>query len=462
MPKLDPHIFRAYDIRGEANTQITEEACFFIGKGFGTELREMYGTDHPTVIVGRDARTHGKALEEATVKGLKESGCKVLLMGQTPSPINYFTICTQNLDGGIQITASHNRAEDNGLKLQIREAEAFSGEELQKLRERIDREEFLEGEGLEEEFDAINPYIEYLKNMFADIGNNLHVVVDTGNGVAGPVYCDALRQIGCTVTELYTEPDGTFPNHPADPSKWETLKELQEKVKEVGADCGLGFDGDGDRIGIVDEKGDILTADEILLLLAQDHLSRYPSTAVIFTVSMSSTLQSEIEKWGGKPIMCIVGHSFVEHKMREYNSLLGGEQSGHFFCGEEYFGFDDALVASMRILKILSQASTPLSSLFAKFPKVYQSPEARPYCPDDKKTEIVRQVTEHFKSEYPTETMDGVRIDFGDGAWAGIRQSNTSPKLSICTEARSEERLQEVKNIVFEHLKNYPEILFDR
>ena len=460
MPKLDPHIFRAYDIRGKANTQITEEGCLLIGQAFGTDLREIYQKDNPTVIVGYDARTHSPKFEQAMVDGLKKAGCKVLRMGQTPSPINYFTICTQNLDGGVQVTASHNPAEDNGIKLQVRDAEAYSGDDLQKLRERIEAEDFLEGEGGDEEFDAITPYKNHLKDLFKDAGKDLHIVIDSGNGVTGPVYCDVLRNIGCTVTELYTEPDGTFPNHPADPSKWDTLAELQEKVKEVNADCGFGFDGDGDRVGLVDENGKIRNADEILLLLAKDHLSGNPGASVIFTVSNSGILQTEIEKWGGTPIMCKVGHSFVEHSMRENNALLGGEQSGHFFCGEDYFGFDDALVATLRLIQIRTKADASFSSLFEKFPKVYQAPERRPNCPDERKTEIVSQITKYFKKDYPVKTMDGARIDFGEGAWAGIRQSNTSPKISICIEARSPEKLQEVEKTVLDHIAGYPEISF--
>ena len=458
MTEIDPHIFRAYDIRGIAYEQLSPEACRLIGRAFGTELKERYSKDHPTVIVGRDQRTHGPELETAVIDGLLSTGCHIQKIGQTPSPVNYFSICHFETDGGVQLTASHNPAEYNGLKLQIRDAEAFSGDSLQELHQRIQDKRFSDGEGSEEDIDAITPYIETLKKIFDDKITGMHVVVDAGNGVSGPVYCQVLREVGCTVTELYTEPDGTFPNHPADPSKWDTLKELQEKVKEVGADCGLAFDGDGDRLGIVDETSTIRTADETLLLLAQDHLSRHKDAPVVFTVSNSGALETEIAKWGGKPIMCIVGHSFVEHAMHEHHSQLGGEQSGHFFCSEEYYPYDDAIVAGLRCLAIISAAQKPLSTLCADFPKVYQAPEHRPHCPDDKKTAIIAAITDHFSTEYPVNTMDGARIDFGDGAWAGIRQSNTSPCISICIEARSEDKLKEVQNLVENHLKSYPEI----
>jgi phosphomannomutase/phosphoglucomutase len=453
---IAPEIFRAYDIRGKAHSQLSEDACLLIGKGFGTVLRRRYKVDHPTVAVGRDARTHGPALETALIEGLLSTGCTVLTIGDTPSPVNYFALCHAHLDGGVQVTASHNPKDDNGLKLQLRDAEAYSGDDLQALREQIERQDFLTGVGSQKSFDAVTPYLTFLKTSFGTAGQGLSVVVDGGNGIAGPVNCRALRAAGATVAELYTEPDGEFPNHPADPSKHSTLRELQDLVKKTGASLGFAFDGDGDRMGLVDEKGAICSADEILLLLAKDHLSRHPGSPVIFTVSNSGILQTEIEKWGGKPVMCKVGHSYVEHAMREHGALLGGEQSGHFFCGEDYFGFDDALVACLHVLRIVHESGKPLSDLMAAFPRVYQVPELRPHCPDDQKAEVIASITKHFSQDYPVLTLDGARIDFGEGAWAGIRQSNTSPCISVCIEARSRAKLTDIEAIVLAHLKTYP------
>lgn len=465
MPVLDPHIFRAYDIRGKALTQLTPEACYCIGRGFGSVLRHLYAKNDkaykPSVIVGRDARTHSPQLEEEVIRGLTEAGCHIFRIGQTPSPINYFTICTRNADGGVQVTASHNPKEDNGLKLQIRNAESHAGDDLQKLFERITKEDFLSGEGIVEEIDAINPYIEHLSTLFKDVGAGKKVVVDGGNGVAGPVYVGVLRRVGCEVIELYTDPDGNFPNHPADPSKHVTLKELQELVKKEKADLGFGYDGDGDRMGLVDEQGRIATADHVLLLLAQDYLKRHKTGSIVFTVSNSGTLESEVKKWGGTPVMSKVGHSFVEHEMHVSGAKVGGEQSGHFFCAEDYFGFDDALVASLRVLSILKQNPSKLSAKIDAFPKVYQMPEHRPFCPDNRKGEVMKKVIEHFSKIYPVNTMDGIRIDFGEGAWAGIRQSNTSPCISLCIEARSQKKLNEVQKIIFDQMKNYPEVEMD-
>jgi phosphomannomutase/phosphoglucomutase len=390
--------------------------------------------------------------------------------------VNYFTICRLKADGGAHITASHNPGSDNGIKLQMKDAEAFAGEDLQMLREKIERMEVANCKLQINEhtnIDAISPYLENIQRMFDDIGKGMTVAIDCGNGVAGPVYVQALKNAGCKVIELYTEPDGNFPNHPADPSKHSTLKDLQATVVKEKAHLGLAFDGDGDRLGIVDEQGTIRTADEILLLLARDHLERHAGAPVIFTVSNSSILDTEIRKYGGKPVMCKVGHSFVEHAMREHGSALGGEQSGHFFCGENYYGFDDALVAALRILNIYSaicpserltgragnlQPASEFSSLFSDFPKVFQSPELRPHCPDDRKGSIIQAITAHFSKHYPVNTLDGVRIDFGEGAWAGIRQSNTSPCISMCMEARSAEKLQGVESTVLGHIATYPEL----
>lgn len=453
---IDPRIFRAYDIRGRAHDQLTIEGCRLIGQAFGNTVAELYGSDHPRIVLGRDARTHGRELANAAIEGLLTAGCHVFSMGETPSPLNYFTICARGLDGGVQVTTSHNPKEDNGLKLQVRGAEAFSGEDLQTLRKRIEHGILREGLGELEETDAVAPYLAAIGEKFSGAGAGRKVVVDAGNGIAGPVYCRALRRIGCEVIELHTEPDGTFPNHPADPSKRETLAELQAKVRETGADLGFGFDGDGDRLGVVDETGAVRSADEVLLLLAQDLLSRHPGSPVVFTVSNSGILETEIARFGGRPVMTKVGHSFVEHAMREHGALLGGEQSGHFFCSEDYYGFDDALVASMRMLK--AAGATPLSELLAAFPRVFQAPERRPHCPDDRKAEVIARITTHFAKSHPVNTLDGVRIDFGEGAWAGIRMSNTSPCLSVCMEARSPEKLTEVEHEVLAHLKTYPEV----
>jgi len=307
-----------------------------------------------------------------------------------------------------------------------------------------------------------NTYIDKGTVLFKGGGDGLTVAVDSGNGIAGPINTEILRKVGANVIGLYIEPMGDFPNHLADPSKHETLKDLQKAVTDNKADIGIAYDGDGDRAGFVDETGTIRNSDQTLLLLAVDHLKRHPGASVIHTVSASGILQSEIKAHGGKPVMCKVGHSNVEHAMQDNHSLLGGETSGHLFCGEDYYHFDDACVASLRVLTILKNGGKPLSAHFADFPKTFQMPPLRPYTPDDVKGKIVADSIEHFSKKYPTETMDGARIDFGENAWAGIRQSNTSPCIDLCVEARTPEKMEAVKAEVMEFLKAYPEIEWDR
>lgn len=459
---IDPRIFRAYDIRGVALEQLTVDAARQIARGYGSVLRERMPSTTPRVCVGRDARTHGPQLERAVIDGLMESGCDVYTIGATPSPLGYFTICDGHFDAGVQVTASHNPAKDNGLKLSLAHAHSYANDDIQDLRKRIEEGRFVEGKGSVQPYDGTTPYLAKLRTMFGDGLKGLKVVVDSGNGIAGPVYCEALREAGAEVIELYTEPIGTFPNHPADPSKRATLKELQETVVKEGAQMGFGFDGDGDRVGLVDEKGTIHSADSIILLLAEDMLKRHPGTSVVSTVSNSSIIETEVKRLGGKPVMCKVGHSNVEHAMSDEKALVGGEQSGHIFCFEDYHGFDDALVAALRIGMIVDAAGAPLSELMAHYPKVYLAQELRPACPDDKKFVIIESVKKHFAEKYPVVTMDGARVDFGDGAWAGLRASNTSPCLSMCIEARSPEKLKAVEDEILEHMRTYPDIDWDK
>lgn len=459
MTSIDPRIFRAYDIRGVALEQLTVEAARLIARGYGSELRERMPGKTPRVCVGRDARTHGPQLERAAIDGLTEAGCDVYTIGATSSPLGYFTICDGHFDAGVQVTASHNPAKDNGLKLSLAHAHSFLGDDIQGLRKRIEEGRFATGkQGTVQPYDGVTPYLAAMKKMFGESLKGLKIVVDGGNGVAGPVNCEALRAAGADVVELYIEPDGTFPNHPADPSKRATLKELQETVIKEKADMGFAYDGDGDRLGFVDEKGEIHSSDSIILMLAEDMLSRHAGKAVVFTVSNSSILETEIPRLGGEPVMCKVGHGNVEHAMTESKALVGGEQSGHFFCFEDYHGFDDALVAAFRMAWIVKNRGVPASTIMGGFPKVYLAQERRPACPDDKKFVIIEDVKKHFAKMYPVNTMDGARVDFGDGAWAGLRASNTSPCLSLCIEARSPEKLKAVEDEILAHMRTYPEI----
>ena len=458
---IDQRIFRAYDIRGTYPDQLNEKTAELIGKAFGTYLIQEFKKETPRIALGQDARTHSMELFEGFLSGLMSTGCEVVNLGVTPSPYVYFVVTEGQFDGGCNITASHNSKEFNGFKLMTKDAHAVFGDELQKLYQIIRKEDFIQGKGAKKTADYVDLYLSKIKSIFS-YQRPLKVVVDTANGVAGKLYPMALMELGHEVIELYTELDGNFPNHEADPVVESNLHDLKQKVVEEKADLGLGFDGDGDRIALVTEKGEFVNSDHLLMLLSQDILSRHPGGTLVFTVSNSQALFDLTKSWGGQPVMCKVGHSFVEDAMNQNHAILGGEQSGHFFLPEDYYPFDDALVTACRIIKIISEASEPASSFFEHFPKTYAIPEIRPYCPDDKKFGILQQIVTHFKDKYSNTTLDGIRMDFGKGGWCGIRVSNTSPRISIIMEAESEAHLKEIQKEIMAHLKRYSEIDWKR
>lgn len=457
---LSQNIFRAYDIRGTYPDDLNTLTAKLIGRGFAKWLIDKSGKPNPSVVVGRDNRIHGEELQKAFIDGLVRSGCRVTNIGLTPSPYLYFANTFGEFDGGCNVTASHNPKEYNGFKLMTKNAHAVFGDEIQEIYQLIEKGEFAEGKGELLEADFKNEYLAKLKELF-EFGKPLKIVVDTGNGIAGMLYPTVLKKFGHEVVELYTELDGTFPNHEPDPIVEKNLTDLKQKVLEERADIGLAFDGDGDRVGTVTEEGEFVEADKVLMLLAKDALSRHSGSSVVFTVSNSQVLFDLVEEWGGKPVMCKVGHSYVEDAMNEHSAIVGGEQSGHFFLPEDYYPYDDALVTACRLLKILSDSDKPFSELFHEFPKTYQEPEVRPECADAAKFEIIDKVTEHFKDQYPSNTLDGIRLDFGNGGWAGIRASNTSPRISITMEAKSQKELNEIKDTILDHLKTYPDIKWD-
>jgi phosphomannomutase/phosphoglucomutase len=453
------NIFRAYDIRGTYPDQLNAEAAELIGKGFATWLIKKTGNPGPAIVVGRDNRTHGEELQKAFIQGLMSCGCGVTNLGLSPSPYLYFVNTFGEFDAGCNVTASHNTKEYNGFKLMIKNAHAVFGDQIQEVYKVIEKGEFAKGEGAMLHANLMDDYFKKLKSIFK-YDRPLKIVVDTGNGVAGMLYPTFLRKLGHHVEEIYTELDGTFPNHVADPIVEKNVEDLKSKVVEVGADIGLAFDGDGDRASVITENGEFIDADKTLMLMARDALSRNSGGTVVFTVSNSQILFDLIEEWGGKPVMCKVGHSYVEDAMTKNKAILGGEQSGHFFLPENYYPYDDALVTACRILKIASDSDKKVSELFDEFPKTFSEPEMRLECADDVKFDVIDRITSYFKDEYPSQTLDGIRIDFGNGGWAGIRASNTSPKISVTMEAKSEDELKKIKTIVMEHLKTYPEIDF--
>jgi len=449
-------IFRAYDIRGTYPEELNAESAFLIGKGFASYLAKL-GIKKPKVVCGRDNRTHSPELQNGFIRGLTESGCKVVNLNESPSPYLYFACTSGKFDAGCNITASHNPKEYNGFKLMTKDAHAVFGAELKKIHGIIAANDFVLGTGSAENADVTDKYLKTLTKLFK-AKRKLKVVVDTANGVTSALYPKAIAALGHTVIGLFTKSDGTFPSHEPDPIVEKNLADLKQKVAETGADVGLAFDGDGDRVSLVTERGVFINADHTLMLLAKDALSRHPGRTVVFTVSNSQSLFDLIHQWGGKPLMCKVGHSYVEHAMTEHKAIAGGEQSGHYFLPEGYYAYDDALVTAGRLLKILGDSKKSASGLFKEFPQTFAEAELRPNCPDLVKFGIIEKASSFFQGQFPCNTMDGVRIDFGNGGWAGIRASNTSPKLSITMEAQSPEELERIKGIVLGHLKTYPEI----
>ncbi len=446
---MNPSIFREYDIRGLAEKDFDESFARLLGKVHGTRIKAQGGT---SVSVGRDCRSTSGRYAEAVIEGLVSAGLHVYDVGVCPTPLLYFSLFHLDLDGGIQITASHNPPEYNGFKV-CSGKETLYGRQLQEIRRKIEQRDFEDrAGGRREEYAIVPPYQEHLLRDIPALAKPLNVAIDAGSGVAGPVAPPLFRRLGCEVCEIACVPDGTFPVHHPDPTVPENLEMLIGKVKEKKADLGIAYDGDGDRIGVVDGKGKIFWGDEILILFARDILRRHPGSVIISEVKCSQRLFDEISSHGGVPVMWKAGHSLLKAKMRETHALLAGEMSGHMFFADRYFGYDDAIYASLRLAELLARSDRPLSVLLDDLPKTVSTPEIRVECPDDKKFEIAEQAKEFFRKHYPIVDVDGVRIQFPEG-WGLLRASNTQPALVLRFEAKSPETLKEYRKIVEEKLR---------
>lgn len=466
MTQLNPHIFRAYDIRGIAQPDnhrqepdLTPETIHLIGKGTGTYMKRLYGTGN--MMVGRDNRLHSPALQKAFIEGVLSTGIDVVDVGLSTSPLIYYAVCKFNMDSGVNITASHNPKEYNGVKIVGKNAHSVCGDELQEILKLIQAQNFEKGEGrLTVKNDNFDVYLMDIRSRIKP-AKQLKVVVDAGNGVTGKFAPDLLRGIGCEVIELYCELDGNFPNHEANPEEEKNMLDLAKSVRENKADLGIGFDGDGDRVGVVDENGKHYSADYLLLLLARELLAEKPGSQIVFDVKVSKILIDEIVRMGGIPVMNKVGHSFIEAKMHEINAPLAGEISGHMFFGRDfydYYGFDDAFLAACKIIEVLSKSDKTMSHQFDGLPQMQTTPEYKARCPDDKKFDIVKNLTDHFTRTHQCITLDGVRVNFDETAWGAVRCSNTSPNLTLRFEAQTEEKLAEIQRLMVEQLKKYPEV----
>lgn len=457
---INPNIFRAYDIRGIAmgeKVDLNEDVAYLIGKGVAAYLIGKYKVSN--MVVGCDNRLTSEALKAAYIKGLIESGINVTDIGVVTSPMVYWAVCDMGFESGTNITASHNPKEYNGLKIVTHGAHSICGEELQEILKLINAAGFVVASRVGEvKKEDIWP--KYLQDITSKVkvGRKLKVAVDCGNATAGKFAPELLAKLGCEVVPLYCELDGNFPNHEANPEELHNMQDLIKNLLEHKCDLGIGFDGDGDRIGVVDEKGHMYSSDYMLLLLARDLLSRVPGAPIVFDVKFSQVVIDDLVLYGATPVMSKTGHSFIENKMKEVGAPLGGEVSGHLFFGENYYGFDDAFLAAAKIIEILSNETHPLSQMFNEVPAVFTTPEFKAGCADDKKFFVVQKLVEYFVAKYPCITIDGVRVDFGDKAWGAVRVSNTSPNLTLRFEAQTEEKLKEIQAIMVEQLKLYPEV----
>jgi len=451
-------LFREYDIRGVVGTELTPALAEKIGRAYGS-LAVRAGAK--AVAVGRDGRTSAMQMREALLKGLLGCGLDVVDIGVCPTPLLYYALFTLPVGGGVMITASHNPPQYNGFKLCLGK-DSMHGAAIQALKDDIDKGQFETGRGTVSEHPIIPDYMAYIKKSFAQVrAGTLNVVVDCGNGMGGLVGPDALRLLGCRVTGMYEDVDGRFPNHDPDPTVEGNLQDLIKKVRETKADVGIAYDGDADRIGAVDEHGDILWGDKLLVLYARDVLAEKPGSTIISEVKASQSLYDDIARHKGRPIMWKTGHSLIKAKMKAEKAALAGEMSGHMFFADRYFGYDDAIYASCRLIEILAKANKPLSSLLADLPATSVTPEIRVDCPDAVKFDLVERVTANLVARSKSRpadqppglaireviTIDGIRVIFEDG-WGLIRASNTQPALVLRFEASSPDRLTAIRALI--------------
>lgn len=438
--ELKPEIFREYDIRGIVDKDLNPGTVELLGKGIGTYFRQKGKTE---AVLGKDCRLSSQPYSEALIKGLHSTGCQVIDLGIIPTPLLYFTIYYKGKEAGVMITGSHNPPEYNGFKIMVGE-ETLYGEEIQKIYQIIKNKKFFEEkEDFKGHYDIKPEYVDYVtKNIRVE--KKLKVVLDAGNGTAGVVASPILKKLGCEVIELYCEMDGTFPNHHPDPTIPEALEDLIKTVIESKADVGVAYDGDGDRIGAIDDKGNIIWGDQLMVFFSQDILSSNPGATIISEVKASKVLYEEVEKLGGRPIMWKTGHSLMKKKIKEEKAFLAGEMSGHIFFADRYFGFDDAIYSSARLVEFLSRREEKLSQMLSRLPQTYHTPEIRIYASDEVKFKIVEDVKKELARSYPIIDIDGVRAIFPKG-WGLVRASNTQEALVLRYEGDTKEDLEAIK-----------------
>ena len=446
-----PEIFREYDIRGIAGRDLTSDSVEIIGRGIGTLLRRA---GKQTITVGRDCRPSSDGFRDALVSGLGAAGVSVVDIGVVPTPMLYYSIFALPSEGGVMITGSHNPSEYNGFKTCIG-TESIHGSRIREIYEIIASGDFASGHGTLSRADLLIPYQECIRSSVR-VARPVRVALDCGNGTTALVAPELVRSLGCEVTELYCDMDGRFPNHHPDPTVEENLRDLQAAVLAGRLELGVAFDGDADRIGVVDDAGRILWGDMLMILFAREILGRRPGATFISEVKCSMNLFAEIERAGGRAIMWRTGHSLIKAKMREEQAALGGEMSGHMFFADRYFGYDDAVYAACRLLEIVAASEIPLSRMLADVPATVATPEIRIPCDDEHKFAVVDRVRSHFQARYPVIDVDGARIVFPEG-WGLVRASNTQDVLVLRFEARDERSLAAIRAEVEEQVRRETE-----
>ena len=449
---MNPNIFREYDIRGIVGDHLTDETVATLGRAIGTFFRQ---NNAKRIAIGYDARVSSPGFCELLTDGFTASGLDVVLVGMVPTPVLYHTVYTRDVDGGVMITGSHNPPDHNGLKICLGKGTLF-GSQIQEIKEIALSGAFSAGSGSTETIEVLDEYCRDIVSGIRLGPRKIKAVIDAGNGMGGVTGVPVYRELGIELIELFTEPDSSFPNHHPDPTVTENLEDTIRTVRENGADIGIAFDGDGDRIGVVDENGRIIWGDELMVLFSRSILETTPGATIIAEVKCSQTLYDDIAKNGGNGIMWKAGHSLIKAKMKETHAALAGEMSGHIFFADRFYGFDDATYAGARVLEILSKTDAPLSELTADLPKTFSTPELRTACPDETKFDVVAKVAEHFAQTNEVITIDGARILFEHG-WGLVRASNTQAILVLRFEADSDEALADIRKIVETKVGEYIE-----
>jgi len=452
---MNQSIFREYDIRGIVKSDLTDEVVYNLGRSYGTWMARR---GHHTVVIGHDVRLSSPHFNKIYMDGILSTGLNVISIGQCSTPALYFAILHLKTDGGAMITGSHNPIEFNGFKMCEGLASIY-GESIQELKQIIMSNHYdRKSPGKLTRIDIMADYVAMLKTKFK-FGKKLKVVVDCGNAAASPFAADLWTDLGMEVIPLYCETDGSFPNHLPDPTVPKYMKDLMQLVVAEKADLGIAYDGDADRIGAVDDKGRLIFADTLLAIFSADVLSRRPQEPIIFDVKCSQLLPEMIEKNNGKPVMWKTGHSLLKAKMKEMHAPFAGEMSGHMFFADDYYGFDDGVYASGRLLQILSNTAKKFSQIIDELPTFVSTPEIRIACSDEAKFEVIKRLVQDFRSHYDIIDIDGARVLFGDG-WGLVRASNTQPVLVLRFEAKSKEKLQEIITLFKAKLATFPEVKF--